>query len=614
MNKKLIALVLCILTLLSVCLTSCGETATEETNTSKVTLNMLTVTENQVYYTDEELAAMSDEEKAEVEKIQAQYTAVTEQINKVTKAKYNTALNIFYYTADQYYEALESKMLNTKEKIAASDTANKAYKAFGRIKENKKLSEVEKYQRFAEQYPEYIAYIAVPKELQDTPSNEEIDEDVYPEVDIDQVDILFIGDYDKYIQYIEEGWLEKLNDQLNSNAKKLTSYVYPAFLNAVKIKKGYYAIPNNTVIGQYTSLLVNKRLCDKYDDISRITSLSSAMDLIEMVAKYEKDVDPVWCNSFSGITNVHYWSIDYTEKVLEDGTTGYDFIIDPEQFSCLGAVYNPDFTSKTADPNVFPFGNLLEDSGYTSQLIAQKTIELSGYRGEENSTNEFAVGVIKGSGEEIAKYSEDYYNVILEYPVATEDDLFGSMYGVSKYSSSVARSMEIITYLNTNSDFRNLFQYGIKDTNYKLNSEGCAVRLEENLYNMNIYKTGNIFIAYPDADVGMTYQTLENAKKQDLDVVTNPALGFVITSEMRPDLNNLKTVKKASEEFKAEIDACKTIEELESTIRSCVGEIKAGIYKKAISQKAMYADTTVDSDYSAYALYTIWAREMGYIS
>lgn len=615
MKKKLVILALCLVMLLGVFLTSCGQEGEDEMASSKVTLTMLVISENQVYYTDAELAAMNAEEKARVEEIKAQYDDVTEQINKITKAKFDTALNIFYYTEDQYYDALETKMLNTEDKMEAQATATKAYKAL--VREQKKLGvtgEVELYRLFEERYPEFIDYIPVPSALVQKPEvDEEIDpNEIYPEVDIDQVDIMFVGDYDKYMQYIDAGWLSKLNEPLNSTAKKLTSYVYPAFLDAVKVKKNYYAIPNNTVIGEYTSMLVNKELCEKYSDISQITDLADALDLIETVAKYESAYDPVWANSYDGLTNVHYWSVDFTEKT-EDGRIIREFSIDPTKFSVLGAMYQPNYNSTTSSPFVYAFGNLMDDELYIEQLVALKTIEFNGYKGAEGSEKDFAVGVIKGSGEEIAKYEDEYYNVILEYPVATKGDLFGSMFAVSSYTSNLNRAMEIISLLNTDSTFRNLFQYGILDVNYMLDENDCATRTEDNLYMMDVYKTGNIFVAYPDADAGMTYETLENAKKQDLEVVTNPTMGFEVKAEDLPDRNNIKTVLKASEDFRARIEACTSIEELRSTISYCNAEIKGGIYKADISQKAMYNTMEGESDFSVYALYTVWAKSMGYI-
>jgi hypothetical protein len=77
---------------------------------------------------------------------------------------------------------------------------------------------------------------------------------------------------------------------------------------------------------------------------------------------------------------------------------------------------------------------------------------------------------------------------------------------------------------------------------------------------------------------------------------------------------NIKTVLKASEDFEAKLNACTSIEELRATLQSCNAEIQGGIYKAAISQKAMYSTMTGDSNFSIYALYTKWAKAMGYIS
>lgn len=616
MKKRLISLALCLVMMLSVFLTACGEdTTADETDSGKMTLTMLVVTDRQVIYTDAEFAALSAQKQQEVKEAQEQYAAVEAQINKVTKAKYNTALKIYYYTAEQYYDALEEKMLNTEIKVAESATANKLYKALTRSE--KKLGNtdpVKVYEIFVEQYPQYAQYIADPSATTDVPE-EEIDEDIYPEVDGNQVDILFIGSYDKYVEYIEKGWLSKLNDSLNSTAKKLTAYIYPAFLGAVKYEKNYYAIPNNTIIGEYTALLVNKKMCDKYSDITQITSLATALDLIETVAKYETGIDPYWCDSYEGFTNVHFWNITYEDSVDETGAPTREFTIDTEAFSVLGTSYNANHEAiAVANPNVFEFKNLFRDETFVNQLLTLKTIEFEGYRGAKGSENEFAVGVLKGSGEDVAAYEEDYYIVILENPVATEADLFGSMFAVSNYTTDLSRAMQIVTFLNTDADFRNLFQYGIKGTNYKLNFDDCAERTDDNLYDMDIYKTGNMFIAYPDADRGMTYKTLENAKAQDLDVVANPAMGFTIVASDLPDLSLLKVTDEASDSFYSQIQACTSIEQVQKVISDCIAEIEGGMYQKTISWKAMSSVAEGEDNFSAYAIYYRWARAMGYVS
>lgn len=615
MRKRLTCLVLCVLMLLSVFLTSCQkEDASEETTTSAMTLTMLVITEEQVYYTDDEYAALSANEKARADEVKAQYDAVEAAINKITKAKYRTQLDIFYYTEEQYEEILEEKLTNIAVIAEEKATATKQYQRFQRMeKQNKNEDPVLVYQKFVAEYPDLAKYIPVPAALQEESEEDEenLSEEKYPEVDPNQVDILFVGSYDMYMDYIEKGWLEKLDDSLKSGvAKKLTTNVYPAFLNAAKTEKGYYAIPNNTIIGEYTTLLVNKAMCDKYSDINQISCLADVLPLVKDVATYETGVDPVWADSYRGFTNVHFWSVDYAKN--EDGDN--EFTIDSDKFSVIGATYNAEYSAYSSSPSYFAFGSILNDTTFRNQLVALKTIEYNNYYGAAGSQNDFAVGIVKGSGKDIEKYKDEYYTVTLEYPVATEQDLFGSMFAVSAYTTDLTRSMEIITLLNTNSDFRNLFQYGIEEVNCEVNSEDCAERLPNNLYNMDIYKTGNMFIAYPDADRGMGQQTLEYAKLQDLEVKINPTIGFTIVDEDLPNYSNIDKVNQVSEEFWKAIEACTTIEELETTLTKLAAKIEAGEYMKDIKQVAMNPLLEDDENFSVAALYHLWALNMGYVS
>ena len=615
MSKRLTSLVLCVLMLLSVFLTACQkEDATEETVTSAMTLTMLVITEEQVYYTDEEYAALSANEKTRADEVKAQYDAVEAAINRITKAKYKTQLDIFYYTEEQYEEILEEKLANIAVIAEEKATATKQYQRFQRIeKQNKNEDAVLVYQKFAAEYPDYAKYITPPAALQEESEENEGNpgEDKYPEVDPNQVDILFVGSYDMYMDYIERGWLKKLDDTLKTGtAKKLTTYVYPAFLSAAKTEKGYYAIPNNTIVGEYTTLLVNKAMCDKYSDINQISCLNDVLPLIKDVATYETGIDAVWADSYRGFTNVHFWSVDYAKNQGGDN----EFTIDPDKFSVIGATYNAEYSAYSSSPSYFAFGSILNDTTFRDQLVALKTIEYNNYYGESGSQNDFAVGIIKGSGKDIEAYRDEYYAVTLEYPVATEQDLFGSMFAVSEYTTDLARSMEIITLLNTDSNFRNLLQYGIEEVNYEVNGEDCAERLPNNLYNMDIYKTGNIFVAYPDADRGMNQKTLEYAKQQDLEVKTNPTIGFSVVDEDLPNYSNIDKVNQVSEEFWKAIEECTTVEELEATITNLAAKIEAGEYMKDIKQVAMNPLLEGDKNFSVAALYRLWAQNMGYVS
>ena len=594
--------------------TACADEEETEVLVSDLnTLVMMVVTEDKVNYTQEELEALDSNERMVAEKRIEQYNAVEEEINQITKAKFKTQLDIVYCTEDEYYDTLETKLTNTEELVALKKAATTEYKRFSRTeKRNGVTDPVALYELFVAKYPDHAPYIDAP--VVETEEEEE-DIELYPEATPDQVDILFIGSYDKYMEYVDKAWLSAIDSQLKSGvAKKLTSYVYPAFLSAAKTDTGYYAVPNNTIVGEYTTLLVNKAICDKYSDISQITDLYSALHLVEDVAKYETGIDPVLWNSYKGYTNVHFWSVDYVSD-----SDGYEtFEITPDKFCVLGATYNPDYSSKLAiTPNYYSFGNVLKEESFVNQLVALKTLEVNNYYGAENSTNEFAIGIIKGSGQDIEAYSDEYYSVILEYPVATQEDLFKSMFAVSSFTSNVDRCMEIITHLNTNLQFRNLLQYGIKGTNYELSDSECASRTPDNLYVMDVFKTGNMFMAYPDADAGMNQNVWKNAKAQDLEVVANPTIGFELKNEDLPDLKNIDVVNQASREVEEALAACKTVEELKTQIAYLVRLIEGGnaTYLKEIYQKAMLTTTEgIEYNFSVYALYHLWCRSMGYTS
>ena len=109
MSKRLISLVLCVLMLASIFMTSCAkEEIVLDTSASALTLTMMAITDTQVYYTDEEYEALSEEEKAHVAEVKAQYDAVEEAINKITKEKFKMIRNSG--SEEELIEAVEKMM------------------------------------------------------------------------------------------------------------------------------------------------------------------------------------------------------------------------------------------------------------------------------------------------------------------------------------------------------------------------------------------------------------------------------------------------------------------------------------------------------------------------
>ena len=622
MKKKLLCLFLCFAMLLSfsVCLTSCNkseedeeELGTEnEADRSTMTLSMYVVTENKVD-TPEEIAA---------------YQAVEDEINKITKSKFKTQLEMFFLTEDEYYATVEGAIIATEEEAKLAEAAAKALKKY--VREQKQAGNTNTEQVHSQFYamnPQYAKYqetTLAEGEESTTTADETILNELgvaelkYPELTPNQVDILWLGGLEKYEEYAQNEWLSQLNEELNGASKKLKDYIYPAFLNAANnATGGTYAIPNNNIMGEYTYLLLNKELLKKYyydANLENIKSLADIEAFMADVKAYEPDYIP-----FAGkgeLYNVHYWTID-------PDTYTYD----RNAFQIVGQVYN--YAAAYENKTNMQFGNLLRNEDYINQVITLKKFEENEYFVENyKSTDKFAATVVKGNADLAKVYGDEYEMVMISRPLADEDELFASMFGVGAYTASVSRSMEIITYLNTNSDFRNLLQYGIKGVNYRINEMTDKLERLNQTYMMDLNKTGNIFIAYPEED--MDVDAWEWATKQNLDAGTYPTVGFKFDKSDPIDEDLLRIIAGYSAEVEAEIAACKTSEELtelfkrydESTYRATTAQIKkAGATEK---QKYLYRMIRSIEDeipgipkpsaQSPYVYYWAWLEEKGFIT
>ena len=631
MKKKLLCLFLCFAMLLSfsACLTSCNKEKEDEeaeadvdVDRNTMTLSMYVVTENKVNYTMEELNAMSAADRTRAEAVMAAYDAVEAEINKITKSKFKTQLEMFFYTEDEYYAAVEGAILATEEEAELAEAAAKALKKF--VREQKQQGNTDTEQVHAQFYamnPQYAKYqettLAEGEEAttttDETVTNElGVAELKYPEMVPNQVDILWLSGVDKYLEYAEKEWLSQLNEELNGASKKLKDFIYAEFLDAANlIGDGTYAIPNNDIMGEYTYLLLNKELMNKYYyDAATITGIADIEGFMADVAAYEKDYIPF--AGEAGLYNVHYWSID---------AETYEY--DPKEFSMIGYVY----PSGAKHGATMMFSNLLRSDSYKEQLLTLKRFEENGYFVKDyKSTDKYAATVVKGGAELEKIYGDEYEMIVLEMPMASEETLFGSMFGVGAYTASISRSMEIITFLNTNSDFRNLLQYGIEGENYRINDLSGALERMNDTYMMDLHKTGNIFIAYPEED--MPVDAWEWGIKQNLDAGTYPTVGFKFDKADPIDEELVNIIAGYTADVDKEIKACKTSAELEALLNNYntkYSDYQARVKKTNATQiqKYVYHMTRQDDPsettgmkreiQSPFAFYWSWLDSIGMI-
>lgn len=525
---------------------------------------------------------------------------VEAEINKITKSKFKTKVVLKAYKEEDYYAAIEQSFTEKENEAAMADKAAKELRKYLKDFTDKN----EGRRKFYEEFPEYAKYAETTTDIFAESTAEEtiFNEDTgflelkYPEHDPNAVDIFFIGGYERLLEYIENDWVSRLDDELSSGSKKLKYYISPAYLSSVKVDKSTYAIPNNRTIGEYTYMLVNKELIKKYYyNINDLRDLPGCEEFLADIAKHEPNVIPI--DGAPDIYNVLYWSINADTLAIER-----------DNFSVVGRTYNA--RSTYGEPPLFT--SLFTFSSYRGQLLANKLYEELGYfRSNVSSDAECAIKIVKGGAELEDLYAEKYEMVMLESPRAYIDDVFSSMFAIGGYvdSSTLARAMEILTYLNTNADLRNLLAYGIEGINYTLDEAGQVVRTPNNGYHMDLYKTGNAFIAHTEK--GMDPEIWENGKKQNRDVTIDMLFDFTFVGE-KVDVAPIKAIAALSDAIKARIDACTTYRELDDLLKLLTEELRSNSDIRLFTNSQ--AEENAAGERPPYVIFYEWLNLKGFIS
>ncbi len=501
MKKRLMCLCLCLVTMFSLVLTACSTQTDEqlvkdmirEQSKGAYTLTMWVVSEEKV---DAEIGA-----------------EITAAVNNLMQTKHNTKLVIKYFTAEEYYAELD--------KTLAAYSAS----ASGKVPE--------------------IGDFEIPEDG--------LYEAIYPEVMANQVDLIYIGDLvgsdgsmlmsgeEMYRDLRENGHLAAIGSYLDdSDVKKIYEFISPTLLNAVKEGEETYALPNNNVLGSYTYMLLNKDLMDRYsmqgkflaDEMGSFYNANVYQYLNMVLADGNNDgvvlpVDASFEECLSMLA--YYWNVDPDS-----------FDVDSDQFSIFGALYGA-ASSLSLGNTVLGTESLFANPQFVSaylQLNKYRLEQEDFFRNDNNAGVVYADTALKfyeGDLDELTivdgvsyyyEGDECYYAVPVKYPTVEPEDIYDDMFAVCAYAPKeyIERSMKILAYLNTDAEIRNIFQYGVEEEHYYILDDEIVRTEKGEKYQMDLFATGNAFIAYPEA--WMSDTIWESGKEQNRDAVINPLLGF----------------------------------------------------------------------------------------
>lgn len=120
---------------------------------------------------------------------------------------------------------------------------------------------------------------------------------------------------------------------------------------------------------------------------------------------------------------------------------------------------------------------------------------------------------------------------VTKYPTVSAEEAFSSAFVIiDRVGGYVDRAMEVLYEIHNpdNHELRNLIQYGVEFTNYRLDDNGNVVSVTEgdNVYIMNPLYTGNMFYALYSEQIGWTSETSNNGKRQNEQAVVGELADF----------------------------------------------------------------------------------------
>ncbi len=569
MKKRIISFVLCAIMLVTSALSfiGCGDEAVQIFTKDKPVAMTITIT------------TIYDDYDPQNEKQVEALLQVQHALNQITETKFNTHVVIQPMKSEDYMNQILSMSEQITAEVEAEQEALDALlqqkKDALRKDPNKKKGQQAKLttadiMKVVGQRKYTAKYSVIGNGFETAANNDSVYKDalgryqtMYPSVTKDgvyaekgkQLDIVLINSKEMYNTMIDKGYLFYLNGEFLGNNtvsnQLIQKYVNQAVYDYIDIGAGseMYAIPNNTVYGEYGTILVNKELFDEYGyDIN--------FDYNTITAATEKKVD-----DFSDLEN-------FIKDVMNDSTkSDYKPVLNNPNLEFLSyfgnqsiminemlSKYNYDvvphvrcITTSTLFQSHFRTMYQLTKLPANRQPISPEWLTAEDIK-TTYKDEKFAVAFVKGNVgllEEFGGTEEnpgDYYVVASNLPFV-DDNAYESMYGISSCISAdpltsdtrKARCYQILELFSTNPQWVNLLTYGVQGEHYEFSAhEPNVVVNRSDDYTFDRKYAGNLFLQYYSEDMNGTplgeyaANNWELAKLQNQKLVISPYAGFMV--------------------------------------------------------------------------------------
>ena len=513
MSKRILSIVLAMLMLFPLVLsfTSCEKERTEEEIINDIVNSGTTALTLSVW-----LPTNSDTESAEFKE---RLTAVTNAINEILRDKnLSTEIEFTAISNDEYEEKLAEHLADIETKVAAKKGV----------------------------LPSNVSQAYVNKAVKIPYGDSYMYELAYPSVLETQIDLFMIRSYDEYKTLAQAKNLYSLDSyisKLGGRYADIHKMISPAVFSQYAVDGSTYAIPNNHQYtdAQYQYMLINKEAFAAVDGIN-IEDITDALSC-------EALINAIGANAESGFVPF--------VATLNDAPGVMNF----DDSGLIGSTL-----SSPAPSSIFDI------EAYTKYVEMYKKLSDASYVKESLSEGEkSAVSFFYGTNDDVKAYEEEYYVIKTEKPVAYDDDIFSSMFAISKYSANYDRAMRILYLLQTDSDIITLLQYGIEDEDYsiEINDDGEEyIKVsEKTAYNMSGLNIGNSYQTFKDN--GATMDAWENVKESNYDLTVYPY------QDIKSNFEN-----NATDEEKAQLsDLAAKVSELAASINDSINSMSYDEYK-----------------------------------